>query len=191
MTKKAGIIQLSQNDGIRDLVKKCNSNFQVLGSSVYTQPISRQVTAERLEASINAVYASIDERTEQIYSDIDERTEQIYSDIERITSIESDSEWTWWKLSSGLVICRWEPIASPILEISSEAGSLYKSDDLEVVLPFSVLRGNAFGSFVGAAYDVKSYLSEDGTTLHVTAYNDVPVASVSANIYVTVVGHWK
>ncbi len=180
MTKKAGIIQLSQNDDIRDLVRKCNSNFQVLGSSVYTQPISRQVTAERLEASINAVYASIDERTEQIYSD-----------IERITSIESDSEWTWWKLSSGLVICRWEPSVSPILEISSEAGSSYKSEDIEVVLPFSVLRGNAFGSFVGAAYDVKSYLSEDGLTLHVTAYNDSPVASVSANIYVTIVGHWK
>lgn len=180
MTKKAGIIQLSQNDDIRDLVKKCNSNFQVLGSSISGLPVSRQVTAERLEASINAVYASIDERTDQIYSD-----------IERITSTESDSEWTWWKLNSGLVICRWEPAVSPILEISSEAGSLYKSEDIEVVLPFSVLRGNAFGSFVGAAYDVKSYLSEDGTILHVTAYNDSPVASAPANIYVTVVGHWK
>lgn len=69
MTKKAGVIQLSQNDDIRDLVRKCNTNFQVLGSSAGSQPLSRQVTPERLESSINAIYVTIEEEINEVKAD--------------------------------------------------------------------------------------------------------------------------
>ena len=103
----------------------------------------------------------------------------------------ASGDWTYWKFNSGLAICKYAPSSAVITESKTKiSDALYRSDNYDAALPFTVKNASAFGSFGGYQYELRTYILASGTTLRMAAYTNSS-GTIAAYPRAVVIGSWK